>query len=231
MIVSTEAIVIKSFDYRETSRIATFYTKEQGKISGILKGIRKSPKKFGSNIDKFSINHMVYYRYNRSDLHLVSQCDLIQYFFPIRQHYKRTIAANYALELIDLIMQVDQKNVKIYSLVMNYLNALEDVNDIDKLVHIFQVKILLLSGFRPHIDSCVKCRKKVQGAGKVRFSLHSGGLICAKCPTSERNFTVISKGTIASMLHIEQNNQNPASLFYKNGGVICIDIYLNIYII
>ena len=83
MIVSTQGIVLKSFDYRETSKIATFFTKDHGKVKGVLKGIRKDSKKFGSHIDKFSVNDIVYYRYSRSDLHLISQCDLKQYFFHI----------------------------------------------------------------------------------------------------------------------------------------------------
>ncbi|MCK4882237.1 MAG: DNA repair protein RecO [Candidatus Omnitrophica bacterium] len=204
MIRSTEGIVLKTFDLRETSRIAVFYTKDRGKVKGVLKGIRADSRKFGSSIDKFSVNGLVYYEYSRSDLHLISQCDLKQFYFMIRQDYKRNVAANYMLELVDTVMPLEHPNKKVYRLMLDYLASLETVEDIDKLVHIFQIKILLLSGFRPHIDACVKCRKKVDG--KVRFSLRAGGLICAQCPTTETNFSVISRGTIASMLHIEQSD-------------------------
>ncbi|MBN1869688.1 MAG: DNA repair protein RecO [Candidatus Omnitrophica bacterium] len=209
MIRSTEAIVLKTFDFRETSRIAVFYTKDYGKIKGVLKGIRADPKKFGSNIDKFSVNDIVYYEYTRSDLHLVSQCDLKQFYFAIRQDYKRNVAANYILELVDTVMPQEHTNRKVYHLMLDYLSSLETTQDIDKMVHIFQIKILLLSGFRPHIDACVQCRKKVEG--KARFSLRAGGLVCSDCPSTETDFTVISKGTIASMLHIEKSDW-PASL-------------------
>ena len=204
MIHSTEGIVLKTFDLRETSRIATFFTKDCGKIKGVLKGIRKDPRKFGSSIDKFSVNGMVYYEYRNSDLHLVSQCDLKQFYFTIRQDYKRNVAANYMLELVDTVMPLEHPNKRVYRLMLDYLGSLEAIDDIDRLVHIFQIKILLLSGFRPHVDACVKCHKKV--LGKARFSLRAGGLICSYCPTTETNFTPISKGTIASMLHIEQSD-------------------------
>jgi len=204
MIHSTEGIVLKTLDFRETSRIGTFFTKDCGKIKGVLKGIRKDFKKFGSNVDKFSVNHIVFYEYRRSDLHLISQCDLKQFFFSIRQDYKRNVAANYMLELVDMVMPPEHANRKVYQLMASYLESLETTEDIDKLVHIFQIKILLLSGFRPHIDSCVKCHKKVESG--ARFSLRMGGLICPKCPTTETHFMVISKGTIASMLHIERSN-------------------------
>ncbi len=204
MILKTEAIVLKTFDLRETSRIAIFFSKNYGKIKGVLKGIRKDPKKFGSNVDKFTINDVVYYQYSRSDLHLISHCDIKQYFFQIRQDYKRNIAANYMLELVDSVMPVEQANRKVYQLILDYLNTLESVKDIDTLVHILQIKMLALSGFKPHFDSCVKCQKKV--TGRVRFSLKSGGLVCPECPTRETAIAFISRGAISSLLHIEQSD-------------------------
>lgn len=203
MIVQTEGIVLKSFDFRETSRIATFFTKNHGKVKGVLKGIRKDHKKFGSNIDKFSVNDIVYYQYSRSDLHLISQCDLKQFFFSIRQDYKRNLAAHYSLELVDIIMPPEEPNEDIYQLMLDYLNSLENYPDIDKLVHIFQIKILQISGFSPHLDACVKCRNPI--IGKVRFSHASGGLLCGACPSAESASTVISRGTVSSILHFEHN--------------------------
>jgi DNA repair protein RecO (recombination protein O) len=203
MILKTEGVVLKTFDFRETSRIAVFFTSDHGKVKGVLKGIRKDPKKFGSYLDKFSVNDIVYYQYRKSDLHLISQCDLKQYFFPVRQDYTRNVAANYMLELVDCIMPAEDPNPKVYSLILHYLNSLETIFDVDKLVHIFQIKILLLSGFRPHIDSCLRCHKKV--TGRARFSLKSGGLVCPDCPGHDSSFFTVSKGAVASMLHIEQN--------------------------
>jgi DNA repair protein RecO (recombination protein O) len=202
MIVHTEGIVLKTMDFRETSRIATFFTKEFGKVKGVMKGIRKDQRKFGSSVDKFSVNDIVYYRYSRSDLHLISQCDLKEFFFKVREDYNRNVAANYMLELVDSIMPVEEANHKIYNLMLSFLRSLEDAVEIDKLVHILQIKTLLYSGFRPHLDSCVSCRKKIKG--KARFSMKSGGLVCVHCKNADTSFQLISHGTIASILHIEE---------------------------
>ena len=44
-----QGLVLNKRDLRETSIIVDLYTKEFGKISGILKGIRTEPEKFASN--------------------------------------------------------------------------------------------------------------------------------------------------------------------------------------
>ena len=204
MIRKAEGVVLRTRDFRETSRIATFFTREHGKIRGILKGIRKDHRKFGSNLDKFSINDIVYYWHANSDLHLVGQCDLKEFFFPIRRDIKRSMAAQYILELMDVIMPLEEENEEVYGLAMNFLETLQTITDINKLVHIFQIKILYLSGFRPHLDSCLVCEKRI--SGPVRFSRHMGGLICAECKTADPSAGPISRGTIASILHVEKSN-------------------------
>lgn len=203
MILKTEGIVLKTFDLRETSRIAFFFTKDHGKLKGVLKGIRKDHRKFGSSVDRFTVNDIVYYYHANADLHLVGQCDLKNYFFPVRQDIKRTMAANYILELVNIVMPSEEPNEEVYDLMINYLTSLEKEFDIDKLVHIFQVKILLLSGFKPHIDSCIQCEKQIHD--RARFSLRLGGLICSECKSVDPAANFISKGSIASILHIEQN--------------------------
>ncbi len=204
MILKTEGIILKTFDLRETSLLAIIFSKNFGKIKGVLKGIRKDARKFGSSLDKFSVNDVVYYEYRNSEIHLISQCDMKQFFPLIRLDYKRTMAANYILELVDKIMPVENVNFKVYQLMLEYLYSLEEVDDIDRLVYIFQIKILLLSGFRPHIDACVKCGENIKE--KVRFSLKAGGLVCSQCLITGEDFTTISQGTIASMLYIEREN-------------------------
>ena len=183
MILKTEGIVLRTFDLRETSRIAIFFTKEYGKVSGVLKGIRKDHKKFGSSVDRFSVNHIVYYQYRNSDLHLISHCDLKGYFYPIRQDLQKSLAASYILELVHLIMPPEEKNERVYRLMLDFLDSLQTENDASALVHFFQIKILSLSGFKPHLDTCLKCKTRIME--RARFSLREGGLVCLDCAAGD----------------------------------------------
>jgi len=40
--------------------------------------------------------------------------------------------------------------------------------------------------------------------------MSQGGLVCPQCPTTETGFTLISKGAVSSILHIEQNDWTQA---------------------
>ncbi len=203
MILKTEAVVLKRLDFRETSRIVTFFTKDYGKLKGLLKGVRQDHKKFGSSVDHFSRNDIVYYPSRQSEIHLVSHCDLLTGFPGIRTDIKKMMAAEYALELVDAILPLQEENRTIYELLVDYLSSLETVKDFLKLLCFFQIKILLHSGFRPHLDSCLRCDQEIHG--KARFSLQSGGLICLRCKLKDTDVSLVAPGTIASILYVERN--------------------------
>lgn len=204
MIAKTEGFVLKSFDFRETSRIATFFTRDYGKVKGVLKGIRKDPRKFGSSVDRFSLNDIVYYQYRNSDIHLVSHCDMKDYFTGIRGDLKRMTAASYAMELIDTVMPLEEENLEIYALLREYLQSLAVTDDISKLVHMFQIKMLLLSGFRPHLETCVRCERTVEGS--TRFSQKLGGLVCGGCKDPGGDWVPISREVMDSIMHVQREN-------------------------
>jgi len=203
-IISTEAIVLRTVDLRETSRIAFFFTQQSGKVTGVLKGIRKDPKKFGSSLEKFSVNDIVYYQYRNSDIHLVSACDMKEFFVGIREDARRITAGEYAAELVNRVMLAEQKNEGVYKLLRAFYRSLENERDIGRLVHMFQIKFLAFSGFKPHIDSCVVCGEGI--GDRPRFSMHRGGLVCARCQGKDTAMVPVSKGVIATLLYIERES-------------------------
>lgn len=197
-------IVLNKRDLRETSIIVNFYTQEFGKISGILKGIRTEPEKFASNLEPFSLNEIIFYRKTHSSLHLVSQADKINNFTGIRQSIEKTTTAGFMMELINSVMQAEDKNEEVFNLTLSSLKELETNYNPEKIATIFKIKMLNLSGFKPHFDSCVSCMDKITGQSK--FSISLGGLLCPRCSPKDPASRSIFRGTIATVLHIEKNN-------------------------
>jgi DNA repair protein RecO (recombination protein O) len=204
MIQKTETLVLNRRDFRETSLIVDFYTRDFGKISGLLKGIRTDPRKFASTLEIFSLNEIIFYRKLRSELHLVSQCDTKEQFSAIRQNIDKAGIASYMMELIGAVMPAEDKNEEVFDLTTACLRELESTGNPDKIMTIFKIKMLSLSGFKPHFDSCVSCGAKIMG--QSRFSLALGGLLCEGCLKKDFSSRAIFRGTVASIMHIEKND-------------------------
>lgn len=200
----TQGFILSRQDLRETSMIVNFYTRDFGKVSGLLKGVRAEPNKFASNLEPFSQNEIIFYRKRNSSLHLVSQCDKNNSFSAIRQSIVKTGMATFMMELLSAIMPLEDKNEEVFDLTLVCLKELENTYNPEKIMTIFKIKMLALSGFKPHFDSCVSCADRITGQSK--FSLMLGGLLCPACYPKDTASRSIFRGTVASILHIERND-------------------------
>ena len=203
-IVRSESIVLRRRDLRETSLLVTFFTRDFGKITGELKGIRQDQKKFASTVEIFSHNDIIFYQSRKSSVHLVSQCDQRENFTPLRHNIAKAAAAQLMCELVDAIMPQEAPHSAVFDWMIDVLRHMVSADRPDKLLTIFKIKMLALSGFKPYLDSCVSCDSKMPG--QPRFSLAMGGLLCPRCVHKDPGSRNIFRGTIATILHIEKND-------------------------
>lgn len=137
-------------------------------------------------------------------MHLVTQADKKDNFDNIRQNIVKTGMASLIMELLGVVMPAEDKNEDVFNLALTCLTELQAANNPDKVMTIFKIRMLSLSGFKPHFDSCVSCGDKIMGQSK--FSLVLGGLLCGKCYQKDLSSRSIFRGTVASVLHIERND-------------------------
>ena len=151
-IQTTEAFVLNRKDLRETSILATFYSKDFGKIKGILKGIRAERSKYGSLAELFSLNKIVFYEKTKSEFNNITQCDLIDGFFGIRKDLSALAHATYLVELVDAMTEPNEKNAEVYELLYRSFKLLSAGEDANKIARIFEVRLLSSLGFAPSED-------------------------------------------------------------------------------
>jgi len=151
---TTEAVVLKAQAFRNTSLIATVYTRDFGKVQGIAKGIRvrcaRKDSKFYCFLEPLTLNKIVYYQKSRSGLHLLTQSDLLNQFQPIKQDLDKLSIASFMLELVDKGTQLEDVNKDIFDLLVNSLTQLcGGESDSSRILSFFQAQFLKLSGLMP----------------------------------------------------------------------------------
>ena len=210
-IQKSEGILLRRQDLRETSIILTFYTKDFGKIKGIVRGVRgpRAQAMCGGSFEIFARDDLVFYERKTADIYTVSQCDLIDYFNPIRESLERLSYATYIVELLDSVTALADKNSDVFTLLLNSLQLLAGEASPKRVARIFEIKLLSLLGLMPSMDFCVSCGTKADLT--ARFSLRHGGLICRKCLDTDRQAVSILQGTVRFMEHIRSSPFEKAS--------------------
>ena len=99
------AIVLRSHALRETSLILTYYTKDFGKIKGIVRGVRGPHAQYGGgSLELFAHDEIIFYERKKSDIFTISQCDLIDFFNPIRQSLERLAYASFMVSIWSMFL-------------------------------------------------------------------------------------------------------------------------------
>ena len=93
MFEKTEAIVIRTFDYKETHKIVTLMTKRFGKIAVIAQGAKK-PKSRNGAISQMFIQGDFLLRVGKG-LGTLQQGDVIHSFRKVREDLFKTAYASY----------------------------------------------------------------------------------------------------------------------------------------
>ncbi len=152
-LLKDEGVVIKKYDYGEADRISVVFTKNNGKVSGIVKGIRKSKKREGASTDILSISDFIFYEKN--DKIYISNSETKKSLINIFGDCFKTSVIFYILRCIDIFIQEKQSNLKIYEITIKLLGYIEKEESREKIliaVIYYILKILKIEGVVHEIE-------------------------------------------------------------------------------
>jgi DNA repair protein RecO (recombination protein O) len=183
-LTTTDAIVLKTMKYRDTSSIVTFYTRAYGKLRGIAKAARDRKNRFGAGLQPLGRVTLVFYMKEHRELHLISQCDVRVPAHAIRNDLRRTAAALACLELLDQVTHDSEQNEPLFSLIDVLLERIDATSaDPEILLFAFKLRLAGLMGFAPDLSACVSCGAECpqEGDGHAVFEVSRGALVCERC--------------------------------------------------
>ncbi|GFO58279.1 DNA repair protein RecO [Geomonas silvestris] len=146
----TEAIVLRLIDYGEADRIATLFTLEQGRISGIARGAKKSRKRFGGALESFA--HLKLQIQQGSGMATLLSADIGSIFPTIRTELERIGSAAYACELVERLTPEAEPAPRLFRLLFCYLEHLDRASPSPSDRRFFAVNLLKILGYQPELD-------------------------------------------------------------------------------
>ncbi len=180
----TEAVVLRSIRYAEADRVLHLYTLDRGRVGAIAKGARKTKSRFGGRLEPFSHVELVLHE-GRGELHTVTAADLVRSHDASRVDPYRMAAGHVGLEAMLRLFLEGDENRRAFHALTRFLDLLDGVDGelpaqpaLDPLVLSFQLKLLWLSGYLPHLAGCASCGEEAPLAG---FSAQAGGGVCEAC--------------------------------------------------
>src|SRR5437870_11514079 len=158
------ALVLRTVDWSETSRIATLWTREFGKVRVLAKGGRRLKSNFESALDLLTLCSIVLLRKSSGSLDLLTEAQVVRRYPRLRQNLPALYAGYYLAELLGDWTEDYDPHPALFD---EALATLEDlgapgVATGPRLAR-FEMTLLRELGYLPNLAVCVACGKGLGG--------------------------------------------------------------------
>src|SRR5689334_19975989 len=117
-----EGIVIKRKDFGEADRILTVFTRHQGKIQVIAKGVRKINSRRAAHVELLNQSILTLHE---GKLPILTEAETLNHYSLLKNDLRRAGFAFYICELLDGLLADHQESKSTFGLVETVLNRLE----------------------------------------------------------------------------------------------------------
>ena len=122
-----KGIIITKKDIEEADRYITIFMEDYGKVSTVIKGIRKSKKRDKTAVDILSLTDFQFYKKN--DSLVISNFSTVKDYIGIKSDIDKINIAFYIFSILNQILVENGRNRKIYEVLektLDYLNISSD---------------------------------------------------------------------------------------------------------
>ena len=179
----TEAVVLRSLRLGEADRVLHLYTLDRGRVGAVAKGIRRTKSRFGARLEPLSHVELLLHQ-GSGELHTVTGVHLVRPHAAARDGSYRLGVGLIGAEAMLRLFPEQEANPRAFEAIGRFLDEVDALEPragrpaLDPLALAFQLKLLWLSGYQPHTESCAECGALPPLAG---YLPRAGGAICRAC--------------------------------------------------
>jgi DNA repair protein RecO (recombination protein O) len=230
-ILKTEAFVLSKLNYGDTSSIVSLYTKDNGKISAIIKGARSPKSKMGMIIDPLNFLEIILYKKDSREVQLISSASLIDHYPKLKEDIDRVKYSYAVLELVKKLTPELEANERLFRGISRIFSIMDNSSDDASIIFgRFFMFFLETIGYEVQIENCAVCSKTngINSDLSYNFQL---GILCADCRKDYIESFQIS-GELLRYLICLKRNENPGKLlnFTADRAIVFMEKFLKYHV-
>jgi DNA repair protein RecO (recombination protein O) len=141
-------ILLRKRKLSDTSSIVSWCTDSFGVIQTVARGARRPKSPFRGRLDLFFEAEISIALSRKSSLHTLREVSVINPFPGIRTSHRRTLAAAYFVELIEICTERDHHEPEIFSLLQRAFTYLDQVEPDRRAIAHFESELARITGVR-----------------------------------------------------------------------------------
>jgi len=208
MIVRATAIPLAVFPYTSTSAIVHWLTRQQGKVSTILKGAYRPKSPFLGEFELFGTSELLYFMKRTQGLYTAKECALLHRRDAFRSDWRAMQAASYISALFRHTTPDDAPQPELFGLLEELLDLAGSYGGHPHFLTWSELRFCDHHGHSPNLGNCTFCSSKKE----LRFCAAQGGVVCGKCSKEKKLPTLPCPPDVLAMLRAWQAAAHPAAV-------------------
>jgi len=174
----TEAIVLRQRKLGEADKIVTLFSPNKGKLDAVAKGVRRTKSRLAGHVEP--LTHGAYLLAEGRELDVVTQAETLESYAGLRDDLDRLSRGLYCAELVDRLLPERAEAWPVFRLLTQTLERLESTPQVDLAVRYFEARLLDDLGYRPRLEACAVCDKRLEPVTNF-WSAAKGGVVGPEC--------------------------------------------------
>ena len=193
-----QGVVLRETKTKESDKILTVLTREQGKLTVIARGARQKHCKFAAAAQPLAYSEWTFYQ--RKEWYYASDASTLELFPGLQGDLAALALGCYMAELTEAVAP---DAVPVPELVRHLLNGLYALSALHKPTELvrpaFELRLLCLAGYEPLADACAVCGREEPEAPIL--DTIQGIIRCGRCGM-ERGGKPLCRDSLAALRHI-----------------------------
>lgn len=164
-----EAIVLRVWEFSETSQTAALFTREHGAVRALAKGSRRLRAPFSGGLDTLTRGEAVWFPRASSDLATLAEWDLREVYRHVRQDRTANAVGVHMADLASRFIHDHDPHPSLYDALHAALGALASAHDAPLALLRFQWALLRETGFAPEVRRDVTSGRPLRTRASYSF--------------------------------------------------------------
>ena len=167
-LVTTDAIVLRTYNLAESDKIVVCLTRSSGLIRAVAKGARRMKSRFGAALEPFTLIKLTFHERENRELVNMSAAEILQSHFDLTSDLESAEVLAYMGELVAEFAPPHEEDELLFRMLTACVEALAQEQGRERaLTRYFEIWLLRLAGLFPDLRSCAACGVQLDASANI----------------------------------------------------------------
>lgn len=205
-----EALILRSVRYSEHDRVVTFFSAQEGLLTGFARGSAGLGNRFGAAFEPLTLSRILGRHHVEGTLFRLHKASIIDAFSALKSDLDRFYWAGLAVRVLLALLPPAHPEPFLFDLSIRYLEALSVPGNSPAGAWIrFGSRSLGILGYGIHSVPCCSCQE-TERAGTIVYQVSDGRALCLACSSGEESLSWVrtNPGTILLIERLGSDSYN-----------------------